>query len=244
MICLSFDTDHMTNEWLETFLSTYDIPGEATFFLWKPFLGVDFKYHEVEPHPTVHNLENFKVDYLDFVEALKINANGVRIHSCVFSHMVGIYLNDLNIKYASMATHLFETGLTPYRHPWGIWELPIYYMDNMDMCMKTNWPTLNHQPFDKKILERAIQDPEHLYVFDFHPLHVAINTTSYESYQEVKHKIIIEKQSPFKNAMQGYGAREFFLDLLDLMEKNNQKSVSLNRALELFSTQERIKEVV
>ncbi|AKQ58014.1 polysaccharide deacetylase WbmS family protein [Bordetella hinzii] len=232
MICLTYDTDYMTPEGMRQFFDTVPFPGQGTFFLWKPFPATAWHGHEIQPHPYVADLTRFGSDLQAFSASLELPhaPQGVRTHSCVYSHMVGIELYKQGYRYASMTSPLYELGLRPYRHPWGIWEMPIYYMDNMDFCTPGNWPELAHKPFSTEIFERAL-DNEGLYVFDFHPLHIALNTTSYEAYQDVK-AAIGRGEDPFSLRMPGRGVATYFNELCEAMDKRGVKSVTLSQALD------------
>lgn len=234
MICLSFDTDYMTTQSIETFFLKTPIPGKGTFFLWKPFPNTDWGQHEIQPHPYVDDLTNFGGNLDKFVASLEMAQapQGIRAHSCVTSHMVGIDLGKRGYKYASMSSPLFETGIRPYRHPWGIWEMPIYYMDNMDFCMPENWPDLGHKPFSPELIKRALSTDD-LFVFDFHPLHIALNTTSYDGYQSVK-AAIARGEDPHDLRMAGRGVAVYFQELCEAMDKAGSVSQGLGDALDAY----------
>src|SRR5437867_6450519 len=131
MICLTFDTDHMTKEGMEKFFREYDLPGKCTFFLHKPFQFTariqHENIHEVAPHPCIDRLSEWDDDLKTIVKQFPEKPLGLRTHSCVFSHMIGIGMHDQGYFYISQAQALYQQGLLPSRHPWGIWELPIYY---------------------------------------------------------------------------------------------------------------------
>ena len=58
------------------------------------------------------------------VHELGITPVGVRTHSCVSSQMFSAMLAKQRYLYSSIVTLFYETGLKPYKHPWGLWELP------------------------------------------------------------------------------------------------------------------------
>jgi len=232
MICLTFDTDHMTAESMEQFFDVIEIPGDATFFLWRPFPGFDWRDHEFEPHPhyeDVRDPEKLLTDYAAEIGMAFGSENspiGVRTHSCITSHMISLAAKNAGFKYTSMTTRIGESGIKPYREPWGVWEFPIYYMDNMDFCLSENWPELKHEPFDDDLIERALKDPG-LYVFDFHPLHLALNTPNFSYYQGVKSDVVACAGNPFDHAFNGFGARSFYQELISAMRKRSLQSVAL-----------------
>lgn len=234
MICITFDTDHMSEEELKKFFDLYKIPGKATIFTHQYYPFLEDAVHEMAPHPLIENL----LDWEPGLEALTSNFRrrpyGIRTHSCVFSHMVGISLYRMGYRYISQANNLFQNDLKPLRHPWGIWELPIYYMDNMDFWMSKNWGSLGHQPFCKNIIEQAITG-DSLYVFDFHPLHVALNTRSPADYCSVKDAVIKNGISPFSISFDGRGTAVFFEELCAALENTQQVSYTCSEALARFT---------
>jgi hypothetical protein len=241
MICLTFDTDHMTEESMERFLEEHPLPGSCTFFVHRPFSLVKrlqgAGVHEVGPHPFVEHLPRWDDDEAAITECFAERPLGLRTHSCVFSHMIGIAMHDKGYRYVSQAHNIFQEGLRPFRHPWGIWELPIYYMDNMDFWFPKNWPALGHAPFGREVIARAVGSPS-LHVFDFHPLHIALNTKSHEDYGKVKDKILGGGASPFDLRGPGRGTAEFFAELCSAMREAGERSHSCLEALEHYGAAE------
>jgi len=234
MICLTFDTDHMSEPAMQEFLRLFPIPGKATFFCHRRFLALDGAVHEIAPHPFIENLSNWKPRLEALAASLPEKPYGTRTHSCVFSHMVGIELHDMGYRYISQASAMYQTGLRPFRHPWGVWELPIYYMDNMDFWMAKNWPEIGHKPFSSHVIQAALDNEDALFVFDMHPLHVALNTRGHEDYASVKKRIVIDGQSPFEVAFHGRGARAFFEELCEAMDRRGARSYRCVDALAHF----------
>lgn len=172
MICLTFDTDWMSPEDMSRFVEMYPELPRSTFFIhdssqtWRP------EHHEWGPHPTIG------IDELEAVLAgppPSKGVHGIRSHSCVASHLLSIEWARQGFTYQSNETRLFSAGAAPFRTAWGIWEVPISYMDNMDMWYSENWPGSGHLPFSDEVISAALACEE-LYVFDFHPVHIAFNT--------------------------------------------------------------------
>ena len=101
--------------------------------------------------------------------------------------------------------------------------------------MSRNWDGLNHRPFNPEIIERAVGN-EALYVFDFHPLHIALNTGKPDDYVAVKERILNEGVSPFDLRFPGRGTREFFVELCSAMEKVGERSRGCFEAIEYYRT--------
>src|SRR5689334_22939389 len=118
MICLTFDTDWMQNRDMERFLREFPIPGKATFFLHDELSSLRDSTHELCPHPLIDDLKGWDINLSNIAASLPRRPKGVRAHSCVFSHLIAVGLNNLGYRYVSQATALFQSGLVPVRHPW------------------------------------------------------------------------------------------------------------------------------
>lgn len=225
MIALTFDTDYLSAEDLERFVDEFPIPGRGTFFLWKPYAGLSLGDHELGIHPYFQDRVPWNETLDEFIGALGSRTTSCRAHSCAYSHMLGIALAKRGFSVVSQATYLFRSGLTAYRQPWGLWELPIYYMESMDFTFSHNWPDLAHEAFDPRLIARSLGEPG-LFVYDFHPLHVILNTSSYAQYQAVREELVSGRRSAFETRFAGRGARDFYLELVEQMDAQGQESVA------------------
>jgi len=239
MIALTFDTDHLRPDELAHFLAEYPLPGKGTFFLWQPFPDVHCGNHETGIHPFLDDQTSWNEALDKAFDSFGCCDAVVRPHSCVYSHMLGIELGKRGVRAISQSTPLYQTNLQAFRHPWGIWELPIYYMDSMDVTYSNNWKGISHSSLNPDIFQRALDDPNHLYVFDFHPIHIALNTPSFEAYQSVKQKLMTRNGSAFDMALPGYGIREYYLQFMDAMQHNGIKSLSCSEVVDTIENQER-----
>lgn len=215
MICLTFDTDWMTPHEMQEFLERYPDLPRSTFFIheasadWRP------TGHEWGPHPSSPADDGC----LDITNIRSPDAVGIRSHSCAGSHLISLEWARQGYLYQSNETRLYACEPAPIRTAWGIWELPIYYMDNMDFWFARNWPEVDHTPFSLEVLKEAIQGTG-TYVFDFHPLHIALNSTSPESYA-AKRAARGPGRSAWNLAPQGPGVREYFETLLQMIRDSD-----------------------
>lgn len=233
MICLSFDTDHMDEARLSQFLQRVIFPGTATFFCTQVYECLKEMDHEVAPHPFLSDGEEWLPVLRRMRESFP-DAVGWRSHSCVFSHILAEWLGRNGYRYASTSDQFGQTHIRPVRQPWGVWHLPIYYMDNMDFSRSRFWGAAAEKPFARNLIDKALVE-EGLYVFDFHPIHLLLNTPDPEHYFSVRDRFRAGK--PLSTIRYGgYGAASYFVDLCQAMSDAGVASLSMGEALELFES--------
>jgi Polysaccharide deacetylase len=224
MISLSFDTDHMSEERMAEFLSAVELPGGVTFFCTQPYACLDRKSFELAPHPYLGQgrawLEELKTKRAEFPDAV-----GWRAHSCVFSHTLAEWLRWNGYAYASTHDNFGCAGLRPNRHMWGIWHVPIYYMDNLDFSRRRFSPERGETPFAAELIAQAVA-ADGFHVFDFHPIHLLLNSPDPDWYMSVRDRFLAgQPVSGLRH--DGYGARSFFDDLLAAMLAGEMTSVKI-----------------
>lgn len=232
MICLTFDTDHMDEMRMGHFLDSVDIPGTGTFFCTQKYTSLEQSRHETGPHPFLEEGADWKIE-LQKMRDMFPAAKGWRSHSCVFSHILAEWLGENGYSYASTNDQFGQRGIQPIRQPWGISHFPIYYMDNMDFSCGHFWDGEVEKPFAASFISNALED-DGVYVFDFHPIHLLLNTPSREYYFSMRDK--------FKSGadiddltFKGFGTLTFFESLCAQMHSQKKQSLSLDQALMLQS---------
>jgi hypothetical protein len=188
VICLTFDTDHVDEPAMALFLSAFAMPGRGTFFCTQNYRTLAAAGHEIAPHPTLDAGSDWR-------SALETNrrqfpdAVSWRSHSCVFSHRIAEWLARQGYRFVSVFDELGVAGLRPNRLPWGVWHLPIYYMDSLDLGRRRS-PSDGggDRLFDRRYIEQATSR-DGLYVFDFHPIHLLFNSPSLEYYMAARDKL-------------------------------------------------------
>lgn len=232
MICISFDTDHINEQRMKEFLKIVDFPGLGTFFCTEVYESLKETDHEVAPHPYLNELGVDWEQKLTFSRNEFPNAVGWRAHSCLFSHILAEWLGKNHYKYVSVYDDLGNCDIKPVKNPWGIWQLPIYYMDNLDFSQNRFWNQPGFSPFERNIITNAVSG-NGLCVFDFHPIHILLNTPSVEHYFSVRERFILGEQID-NLCHKGYGTASFFRDLCIEMKKNNQSSITMKNALDHY----------
>jgi hypothetical protein len=227
VICLSFDTDHVDDARMREFVETVPVPGSGTFFCTQRYeaLGVP---HELCPHPYLPEGGDWDAE-LEAMRAVFPEARGWRAHSCVYSHLLAQRIAADGYVYASAYDQLGRAGGEPSREAWGVWHLPIYYMDNLDFSYGRFWPGADHRPFDPRLIEAAVAT-DGVHVFDFHPVHLMLNSTSAEAYFERRDAFVAG--APLADLRcAGYGTRSFYDDLCAAMRDAGTESTSMYDAL-------------
>lgn len=221
MIAITFDTDWIVESAIKELNLIDSVPGNMTFFCtdYYPYLDGQKKV-EIGLHPRLEWGSDWIKETKDLEKKFNAPIYGIRPHSLSYTQMYGIELAKMGYKYISQATYLYHQGLKLDRHPWGIYELPIYYMDSMDFTFQLNWET-NNVPFRFDIIEKAIYDEKGLYIFDFHPIHLLLNSPSIQFYHDNRNNYSNAK--PYN----GRGTKTFFDELCSEMKKNNVFSHSL-----------------
>ncbi|MCA0425363.1 MAG: hypothetical protein LCH61_18935 [Proteobacteria bacterium] len=228
MIALTFDTDHMSDAQMRAWLKGCRFPGRGTFFCTEAFHFLADAGHEVAPHPFLGDKSDWEAILREWRETFP-KATCWRAHSLVFSQYVGVRIGKLGYTIASTVDTFGRTDISPFFVPWGVWQMPIYYMDNNDFN-RTDFDTVgDYRIFDPKFISQAVES-EQVLVFDFHPIHYELNTPNYAYYVE-RASAFKAGEDPAKLRYDGYGARSFFDDLVAAMDKRGLKSLTLPEAL-------------
>jgi hypothetical protein len=227
MICLSFDTDRMDDARMAEFLELAPFPGEGTFFCTRPYASLAESRHELGPHAYLPPQTDWDAE-LARKRAEFPNAVGWRSHSCVFSHILAEQIAALGYRYVSVHDDTGLVGPKPIRHAWGLWQLPIYYMDNLDFSAGRFWPDAPG-PFDKRLFAPSLSD-DGVYVWAFHPIHMLLNSPSADEY--FARRDAFEAGAPLADVRyQGYGTDDYFRELCEAMADADVASVTMQTAL-------------
>lgn len=222
-ICLTFDTDHMSEDNLAAWLAETPVPGVGTFFCGEPFKCLEPLAHRVGPHPDFIKGSDPATLIAEY-RALFPEARAWRSHSLMHSQPIYLELFRQNYTCSSLTERFRDMDIRPVKQPWGVIDFGIYYMDNSDFCNFDGMKNSDYKPFDVRIIDELFEsgrafDSDLVYVFDFHPIHVALNTLSYETYAS-------ERNNYKANGVRGkqsedrYGVRSFYLHLVKAMKRH------------------------
>jgi len=214
-IFLTFDIDWAHDEVIEDtldLLSHYKVPG--TFFAThdSPVLRNVIKdKHELGIHPNFNDLINStsvgeNADYrLKYLLELFPYAKSIRSHSTTWSGVI----QELVLKYG--LTHESNTFI-PWQSnmslkPWKLWNeltrVPYFWEDDVAILFK-----------ETNSLSSILKLPG-LRVFDFHPIHVFLNTESLNRYERTRHLHQNPKEL-IKHRFEGHGTRSKLIEFLEM----------------------------
>jgi hypothetical protein len=227
MIVLTFDTDHMTERMMDIFIDRIMPPDiTATYFCSRPFASLRGAKGELAPHPVLEPsrpwlqaLQDKIREVEDFYQA---EVEGLRTHSLVSSQQMMVQLNTLGLSYVSSIAIPYSANIAPFRGPWGVVEIPIRYMDNMDLWARDK-TGLQSRCFDEAIIELAMTEGQH-FCFDFHPIHIMLNTAQFADYETWVQRGRPELDDLVKRRC--YGTRDFFLDLCAAIRRAGREHVT------------------
>lgn len=220
-IFLTFDLDWCSDEVLKYTLEILDIYNiKATFFVTHKTKLLEKMLEnsniELGIHPNFNPLfkekGNFRKNSEEIIkELLEIvpKATSVRSHSMTQNSNILDLFKKYNFKYElnTFIPYSSQIKLKPYIHWNGLIKVPYFWEDDVHIIYGWKWD-----------VEQFLNYPG-LKVFDFHPIHVFLNTENLERYNEAKPFLNdYKKLKGFVNN-ETYGTRNFLIDLIKGIKK-------------------------
>ena len=219
-ICLTFDIDWAPEPVCQDLITLLDeAEVAATFFLTdKPDLTLP-KRHERALHPDFQNLSSAR-EVTSSLLARNPEALGVRSHCLTTSAPLNFAWKALGLEYTSNYLLYGQPELRPVPTPQGVVEYPIFFMD-LSWVRIQEGRTMNVDP-------RPLLEIPGLKVFDFHPLHLFLNTASLEQYERSK-TCLPDLKCLTSCRHTGPGVADLFRELLVLLGPGDYTLGSLHR---------------
>ncbi len=224
-IYLTFDMDWVNDGVLEYFyemICELDICG--TLFVTHDTSFLDMARQgdrlELGIHPNfnrlMENTEPKNVNAETIIrDLLKVvpEAVSVRSHALVRSSLLSRSFSKNGLKYESNIFYSVEDGITikKYQDVWGMMQIPIIFEDDIYLLSE-----------GKHSMEWYINGNfTSPMVFNFHPLHLYVNSDKMEQYDNAKKYIHnYEMLKPFRNS-ERWGTEKNFRELVSIAKKNN-----------------------
>ena len=214
-IVITFDVDWVHEDIIKYIAKLLENTNvKATFFAThdSAFLkSLDKARYEMGIHPNFTNSNDWNRVIRDLKDIYP-DAIGVRSHGLTQSSIIHGFFIDNGLKYEVNTFIPLRQGLSPYCRPRGNGEnmvcIPFYWEDDGHF--------LNSSIFD---ISRLRTDKKGLKIFNFHPMHVFMNTKSnehYESYKQFYHQPDVLMDYRWK----GKGIGTLFIELLQYLKDN------------------------
>jgi hypothetical protein len=226
LVCMTIDVEWAHEEVLADVVLAFDERNQSgTFFVTDG--GTSLPGHERALHPNFEKLYQAGPDpekiihdrYESFVtETRKMapEATGVRAHRLFSETPVLQAYGNCGLSYDSSYAMQLQPDLRPFQHAFGMLEMPIYYMDHLDLLLgSTN--------FNLKELEL---DTPGLKVLDFHPNMIRVNAPDDAFYQATKPHYH-DPESLKRKRHSGRGAGDLFFDVLDYLANSGIRSSTM-----------------
>jgi hypothetical protein len=210
VIAITFDVDWAPDAVIEDVLGLLDKAGvRATFFATHGSAVLRaLRGHEIAIHPNFAGVKDHQ-RHLDELMSTYPDARGVRCHSYHQSTRILDLFVDRGLLYDSNILMFRVPGIHAFRNWNGLARIPVFWEDDVNCMVGGGW--------DPAQLDLA--DPGALFVFDFHPIHVFLNTEGSARYEAAKPHL----KEPAKLAKManpessGVGVRVFLKRLLALL---------------------------
>lgn len=216
MICITIDIDWCPDELVEMVVRALNEHNvKATFFATHP---ITINGHEISLHPNYSTVDKYK-ETITKLHDLFPYSKGVRSHRLTTDEILLSIYKELGIAYESGYVMMNMKNIQPFYLEHDILEIPIFYMDRLHF---------DQQRFYKKgfSITSMNLNSAGLKVFDFHPIHIFINTNKTELYQKAKkyyHEPKLLEQ--YRNKNKGIGT--YFNELLQYITDTGTKTCTL-----------------
>ena len=232
---LTIDTDWAPDPLIEMTREYLDAAGTtATFFVTNE-TTVNFGRHEVALHPNINGLLAEGTPIAQQLVALKQlfpNARGIRGHSLCNSTRYYPDLAQAGMVYESSHLQYGVHDLRPYWMIEGIVQLPMFFEDDLHMDLAARY---GHKRFSLEALDLMRGG---LKIFDFHPVHLFLNTDDLSRYTSSKeHYHDPERLAAFRNT-DSPGVRTFFGELLEWFTAHHITPLPLGSIVDAWKSQQ------
>lgn len=218
MISITIDTEWCPDELIKDTVSLLDFYDVSSTLFSTHKDGVDAEGHERALHPNFLEDSGNESKILESIAVQYPEARGVRSHAMYIHSRLRSHYRQYDIVYESNYMQYLVNGVRPFWMLDGIIQFPVYFMDDM-------WFRSRKSPSELPNVTDLLSG-DGLKVFDFHPIHVYLNTPSPDYYKT--HKEIYNEPDALREArFDGPGVRELFVAILEEIERSGRETKSL-----------------
>jgi hypothetical protein len=225
MIALTIDTDWASEELVRQTVEMIHAYGcKVTAFCTD---ALSTEADEVALHPNFVDLDlETPIRHLKDVFP---NAIGMRSHSLFFTERFRPIYDAQKLIYDSNAIQYLRRGIRCAAISTLTMSIPIYFMDRFHLEMAA-------AKADRFSVSQFDWDDDGLKVFDFHPIHVAMNTSSVEWYE--RHKIHYHNLDRLRECVApGEGICTLLEKLLSYIRAQGMKTYTMSEVESAFHSQ-------
>ncbi len=217
-IILTFDLDWCSDEVLEYTLNLLGNNRAIIFVTHNTKLLDKIRLNkniELGIHPNFNFLLNGDFRYgksIDEVLKYYLNiipdAKSIRSHCLTQSSTILDSAKEFGLQRAfnTLIPHTSNIELKPYKHSSGIIEYPHFWEDDVSVDCKWEWSV------DKYLNYKGLK------VFNFHPIHIFLNTEDLNRYTQAKPYLQNFKELEKFINKSTYGTKDFFIELMHKIE--------------------------
>ena len=233
---LTSDVDFVSDDILEfAYRSINKLP--LTIFLtgksdYLKTMAKSNKRWELEVHPNFCNGSTHGKAFCEVVRTIEKFSGekiGYRCHRYYSSNDVDEYFSSIGYKYSSnICTDLVE--MQPFKKRNGTIEIPIFFEDG-------GYLKYHGVPLIDNFINN-LNNKNGVYVFNFHPIHLALNSSDFDFVYSFKNSMDSKKYNNMKieEVLQyrntGYGMADFFNELIKYAKENNIEFINLREYYE------------
>ncbi len=225
LVAVTIDLDWACDEILAPTLNLLNEFGVRATLFCTHLPGLDLAGHELGAHPVFDGS-----DYRTALEkscAIVPGAKGIRSHSLVASSRHYPEYERLGLQYESNYM-LYKIVQRPFLMMNDIWQFPVFLMDDIHIAMSHN----DDRRFD--IAEILPKTGWELITFDFHPIHIFLNTCDLSTYAAAR-EFYREPDRLRRYINTGKGTATLFEHLLRLIRKeDNVETITLGGWLKSY----------
>jgi len=198
---------------------------KATFFVTHQTSVFDGLSQDFEGgiHPNFDKSNDFDLTIQNLLEIVP-EAIGVRSHRLCQSSPILQAFMDNGLEYDCNLLMCKQSDLRPFINWNGLVRIPYFWEDDVHCIFGDPW-TLDVLPMNSPGLK----------IFDFHPIHIFLNTETLDRYEVAKKyyhqpKVLEE----YRNS--GRGTRDFLINLLEYIRENQILTYTLNEINNLYQS--------
>ena len=194
-------------------LDAHDVP--ATLFSTHAD-GVTARGHERALHPNFLADETTEAEALESVAEAYPSATGLRAHGMYVHSPLRARYDEFGLGYESNYAAYLVAGLEPFWMFDEVVQFPVYFMDD-------TWLRLRDDPDTLPGVDSLLAGSG-LRVFDFHPVHVYLNSPDIDYYQARK-DVYHEPDRLREERYDGPGVRDLFVALLERLSGTDVRTL-------------------